>query len=201
LAALLATHIARVARPIEIQQQAFWAFSLIPLRYAAGSGVTFDTPLSALAPFIGHAFIHGGWLHLGLNSLFLLQGGVPVARGLGEGRSVGWRFPALFGATAAAGAFLYLAFNEASQTPAVGASGAVCGVFGAYFIGARGDWRASLADSQIRAGIALFLGLNVGLAALARLGGLFPIAWEAHLGGFVAGMVLYPLLRPRRPPS
>jgi membrane associated rhomboid family serine protease len=46
-----------------------------------------------------------------------------------------------------------------------------------------------------RAG-AYFLAANVGLAAVARMSGVLPIAWEAHLGGFIAGALCYPLLLP-----
>ncbi len=195
LAALLIAHVTRVAAPAAAQNWAFFTFSVIPQRYERGAQDAFDGLLDAWLPLVGHAFLHGSWVHLGLNSLFLLQGGVPVARGLGAGAAGGLRFAALFAGTAIAGGLLYIALNAGSANPAVGASGAVCGVFGAYFIGARGHWRDSLADRQVRAGIAVFLAVNVGLAALARVAGVFPIAWEAHLGGFLAGLVLYPLLR------
>jgi membrane associated rhomboid family serine protease len=46
----------------------------------------------------------------------------------------------------------------------------------------------------------VFLAVNVALAALARFTGVLPIAWEAHLGGFVAGVLLYPALPPRDGP-
>jgi len=196
-AILVAAHALRVIQSEEAQAWLIYTFAIIPLRFAPGSEFGFSGVLEPLWPFIGHAFLHAGWLHLALNALFLLQGGVPVARGLGEGRAGGGRFALLCAGSAAAGGLAFLLANAGTGNEAVGASGAVCGVFGAYFIGARGDWRASLADPQVRAGIAVFLGINVGIAALARGTGVLPIAWEAHLGGFLAGLLLYPLLRPR----
>lgn len=202
---LVAAHCIRIALPSAAQDWLFYTFSLIPLRFDPGSGYGFTTPFGPLAALLGNAFLHGnradipfGFIHVGLNAAFLLQGGVPVARGLGEGRRLGLRFLALFFASTLSAALFYLAFNQGSAMGAVGASGAVCGIFGAYFIGIRSTWQNSLRDPQVRAGMAVFLGINVGLAALARATNVLPIAWEAHLGGFLAGAVMYPILQPKR---
>jgi membrane associated rhomboid family serine protease len=80
-----------------------------------------------------------------------------------------------------------------SQTGAVGASGAICGLFGAYFLAIRPSPRAALQDPQVRNAMLSFLGINVVLMAFLPL----PIAWEAHLGGFIAGALAYVALAPR----
>jgi membrane associated rhomboid family serine protease len=70
-------------------------------------------------------------------------------------------------------------------------------LFSAYLMGARWDWRASLRDKRVLSAGAWFLALNVGLAAAVRQAGVMPIAWEAHLGGFIAGVLLFPFLAPK----
>lgn len=198
LFALVAAHVARLMAPMDTQLWAVRTFAVHPLQYDPESGEGFSSVWGPLLQLAGSALIHFNWLHLALNAACVLQAGVPVARVLGEGRSGGGRFLLVFFGSAVAGSVAYIALNWASPIEAFGASGAACGVFGAYFLTARGDWRASLADPQIRAGIAVFLGVNVVLVAALRVIGVLPIAWEAHLGGFVAGAVLAALLR-RRP--
>ena len=81
----------------------------------------------------------------------------------------------------------YVLINPHSVEPAVGASGAICGVFAAYFLAVRPTPRAALADPRVRNAMLTFVGINVVLVALLPL----PIAWEAHLGGFIAGALVY----------
>lgn len=197
LVALVAAHVARIVAPIETQLWAVRTFAVNPLQFDPASGEGFSAPLQPLFQLAGSALLHFNWVHLALNAACLLQAGVPVARALGEGRSGGGRFLLLFFGSAIAGSLAYVALNWASPTEAFGASGAACGVFGAYFLTDRGDWRRSLADPQIQAGAAVFLGVNVVLVGVLRVFGVLPIAWEAHLGGFLAGAVLAALLRPR----
>jgi rhomboid protease GluP len=128
--------------------------------------------------------------------LVFLQAAPFVAGRLGAGR-----FVALFFGSAIGAALAYILINAHAETPAVGASGAVCGVFGAYFLSVRRSWREALADPQVRGAGFSFLFINVFLAGLASVSGFLPIAWEAHLGGFVAGAALYPLLAPRLTPG
>lgn len=171
--------------------------AVIPLRYAAGSPAPFSGILDAALPLFGHVFLHGGWLHLLFNLMLLVQVGPLASAGLGP-RS--WlRFLALFWVSAIGGALLYVLFNPQSAAPAIGASGAVSGVFAGYLWGAlRFAPPTGEALRRIALSGGVFLLINVGLAAAARTTGFLPIAWEAHLGGFVAGLAVYPFLV-RRP--
>lgn len=171
---------------------------VIPLRYAANSPAPFSGLFDAAAPLLGHVFLHGGWLHLFFNLVLLLQVGPLASAGLGH-RS--WlRFLALFWLSAIGGALLYIGINPQSASPAIGASGAVSGIFAGYLWGAlRFAPPTGEAFRRIAMSGAVFLFLNVGLAAAARMTGFLPIAWEAHLGGFVAGLAAYPFLVRRGP--
>jgi membrane associated rhomboid family serine protease len=102
------------------------------------------------------------------------------------------RFLILFfvSAIGSALAFILLAPNDG---PMAGASGAICGIFGAYFLSVRPTPRAALADPIVRNALLMFVGINVVLFAVLPIG----IAWQAHLGGFIAGALVYPLLAPR----
>ena len=151
-----------------------------------------------LASALGHVFLHAGWLHLAFNMFLILQTGELVAERFGRGWGGAARFLALFFASGAAGALTYIALNPGSQAPAIGASGAACGLFSAYLMALAPDWRAALRSPQILQMGFYFLAVNVGVAMLARSSGVLPIAWEAHLGGFIAGLALYPVLAPKR---
>lgn len=139
--------------------------------------------------FVSHAFLHGGWLHVILNSAIFLALGGFVCRMIG-----GARFLILFGLTAIGGS---LTFGLMADTdgPMVGASGMVFGLFGAT---KRWEWRWIRAHGapakQFRTSmIGLFI-VNIALALLwPGEGGL---AWEAHLGGFVAGWLAAPFVAP-----
>jgi membrane associated rhomboid family serine protease len=143
-------------------------------------------------------FLHGGFLHLGMNLLVFFQIAGPLAQRLNERGGGTWRFLALFFGSAAGGAAAYVLIVPGSDVPAIGASGAICGLFAGYLLGARANWRAALSDPRIRAAAFWFLLINVVLVSFIRLPGGGRIAWEAHLGGFIAGLVLFPLLAPRR---
>lgn len=169
---------------------AAFALAVIPARFTEGP-LAFHQPLAALGPLFGHVFLHSPQflLHIGMNLLVLAQiGGLPSRR-LGA-----WRFLLLFFGSAAAAALAYIGFNLGSETPAIGASGAVCGVFPAFLLASQPRWRDALRDRRVQLSAFWFLLINVGLAYLAARSGLIPIAWEAHLGGFLGGLALYPLL-------
>jgi membrane associated rhomboid family serine protease len=169
----------------DAHQEIYDRFGITPARFTSGG----QSLGEALAALFGHVFFHYGFLHLLMNGLAFLQAAPFVAFRLGD-----LRFLILFFLSALGGALAYIAINPTSGTGAVGASGAICGIFGAYFLAVRPNPRAALADPQIRNAMLSFLGVNVVLMALLPL----PIAWEAHLGGFFAGALAYPLLAPRQ---
>ena len=139
--------------------------------------------------FVTHGFLHGGVLHLVMNGVIFLALGGMLANVLGT-----LRFLALFAMTAAAGALTFGVLAE-TNGPLVGASGAIFGFFG---ILKRWEWRhLRMYGGSYRR----FLGTIIALVVLnVALFLFFPggrIAWEAHLGGFVAGFLLGPVLGPR----
>lgn len=168
----------------EAHEALFDQFAIVPARFSAGYASAGD----ALAPLFGHVFFHYGVLHLLMNGLAYMQAAPFVAFRLGD-----LRFLLLFFTSALGGAAAFILIHPASEVGAVGASGAICGLFGAYFLSVRPTPRAALSDPRIRGAMISFLGINVVLMALLPL----PIAWEAHLGGFVAGALAYPLLAPK----
>ncbi len=144
-------------------------------------------------------FLHGGWLHLAGNLLYLAVFGDDVEARLGRLRFLG--FYLLCGWLAA---LAQVAAEPVSRLPLIGASGAIAGVLGAYlllFPRARVTLLLPLGLlTQVRA--VLFLPLWLGLQLLsawlapAEAGG--GVAWWAHVGGFAAGLVLAFVLRPAR---
>jgi membrane associated rhomboid family serine protease len=144
-------------------------------------------------------FLHGGIMHLAGNMLFLWIFSDNVEEALGRFRFV--FFYALCGVAAAMAQSLP---NPDSQVPMIGASGAVSGVLGAYLLlypHARIIVMVPLGFvlQPMRLPAVAVLGLWFGIQLISSLlaggqeGG---VAFRAHLGGFVAGMVLLPVLRP-----
>lgn len=140
--------------------------------------------------FVTYAFVHGGWVHLGLNAAVTLALGHAISRAIGAGRTV-----LLFAICAAAGALLFALIAEA-RGPLVGASGAVFG-----FLGTVISWRWRQARA-LGFSVAPLLRMMIGLALInllmafgfASLGG--ALAWEAHLGGFLAGWLMGAVWQP-----
>lgn len=170
-----------------------YAFALIPERFDPDSPRRFVHWYEALGPLFGHAFLHLGWWHAALNAFFFFALGRLPALRLGW-----WRFLIVFFASSVLGAVLFVALNWGSGDIAVGASGAVCGMCSAYFLSLRPSWRQAIVTPEIRNAYAMLFLINVVLMGAASEFGLFPIAWEGHLGGFIGGALAYIALE-RRP--
>jgi len=156
---------------------------------------------AALVTLLTSAFLHAGWLHLLSNLLYLGVFGLPVERRVGPGR-----FALVYIASAVVGSLAYLVAQPASQTPAVGASGAIAGVIAAHLVLFPGATLGTLAPvlflSVVETAPTLLL-LLLWLAtqvfsSVTSLTTSTGIAWWAHLGGFGTGLVLAPVLRRRR---
>jgi membrane associated rhomboid family serine protease len=148
-------------------------------------------------------FLHGGWLHLLGNMWFLWIFGNNIEDSMGH-----WRFVVFYLACGVAAALTQVALSPASAIPMVGASGAISGVMGAYLVlYPRVRVYAFVPIGFIPFSIALpawtMLLYWVGLQVVSGLFGLLSdeqggVAVWAHVGGFVAGVVLVKLLaRPR----
>lgn len=159
------------------------AYALYPADVAAGHPFGLATSL----------FLHGGWPHAVMNAAFGLAFGTPVARFLGlgaRGVSAFFIFYLLCGVVAG---LTFVALHPTGVTPLVGASGAVSGLMGAA---------ARLMETPDRLGSPLSRpALSMGAAwvvvnLLIAVTGYAPgaegasVAWEAHLGGFAAGLLL-----------
>jgi membrane associated rhomboid family serine protease len=148
-------------------------------------------------------FLHGGWLHLGGNMLFLWIFGDNVEDSLGHAR-----FLVFYLASGVAAAFAQGAVDPASTIPMIGASGAISGVLGAYLL--------LHPRATVRTLIFIFFFVTiVHVPAMIVLGVWFlmqflsaataapnepGVAFWAHIGGFVAGMALVPFMRRRDVP-
>lgn len=170
----------------------FNAYALNPERVRAA--LAGETPLApALWPFVTSLFLHGGWLHLANNLVFLAIFGSLVERWLGAVWLV-----LLFFLCGFAGSLLQVAFPYDWGPPAslvVGASGGLFGLMGVAFTCNVPAMRSG--SPQRRLLIALVaINAVIGLvAASGVMGSLLLIGWQSHLGGFLAGLLFGRLLR------
>lgn len=167
-----------------------------------------------------YAFLHGSWAHVGFNCVWLVAFGSAVAR-----RFSSLRFLLLMAVSAIAGAMVQYVADMVSFQIVLGASAAVSGAMGAAtrFVFRPTDEPARIFDRSalndafrqpalslhqtLTTRAALFFVIfwfvtNLLFGYLPGLGGVGdgPIAWQAHIGGFLAGLLLFPLFDPRRPP-
>lgn len=149
---------------------------------------------AALKMLFGYQFLHGGTLHIVMNLAMLLQAGPIAEAGLRRNPHSTLRFVLFFLLCGVGGGLAFCAVNPGTIGVTIGASGAISGIFAGFLWGAIGLARPGQAMLKpVLASAVVFLLINVGLAALARGFNFVPIAWESHLGGFVAGLILYPI--------
>jgi membrane associated rhomboid family serine protease len=191
-----------ISIPKDILQQLFYLFGLVPARYsypnwAVVQGLPFDHYLS----FVTAMFLHAGWLHIIGNMWFLYVFGGTVEDRLGHVRFLFFYLLAGLGAS-----LIYFLIDIHSRIPEFGASGAIAGVMGAYIVLFP---RARIFTMILIFFFPFFVELSaffyigywfliqlfagtISFAAQATQGG---VAWWAHVGGFVAGIVLVLLFR------
>lgn len=207
IAAMAAIHLALYLAGDDWLAIAFAGFAFIPAQVSGAMA-----PWIAGAPvwsFLSHAFLHSGWTHLLFNCLWLLVFGTVVARRMG-----GWRLLAVFLISALGGALATLALHWGVVMYLIGASGGVSGLLAAAIPVMYGD---KPGDAHFHEGVTraralsplelvtsrralVFMAIWLALTLISGSSGLLipgqpqNIAWEAHLGGFVAGLFAFYLL-------
>jgi membrane associated rhomboid family serine protease len=206
----------RVLLPVEWEIWTIDVFGFIPKRYDT-TLLDYTFPGGAGAKvwtFVTYSLLHANLTHIAFNVLWLLPFGSALARRFGAAR-----FFLFMAVTAAAGALAHLVTHEHAVAPMIGASASVSGtmaaairfafVQGSFLSFSRGDADAAakvpalslsraLRNGRVLAFLAVWFGVNlifgVGLIAIGSDGA--SVAWQAHIGGFFAGLVLFSLFDP-----
>jgi membrane associated rhomboid family serine protease len=181
-------------------------FGLVPAQVIGVlTGAHHLNPIAALIPFVTSMFLHGSWLHVGGNMLFLWIFGDNVEDYLGH-----LKYLAFYMLSGIAAAATQVALTPHSRIPTVGASGAIAGVLGAYFIlypKARVlIWFPPVfffhLPSWVMLGYWFVIQFLSGTASSLSYAGNSDggIAFWAHVGGFIAGVVMIKIFseRPQR---
>jgi len=184
----------------------FWQFGFVPLFLH----FMFQPPdilyindypfLSVCFSLLSYSFLHGDWVHLGFNLIWLVVFGTPLLRHLGA-----VRFLLFWGVMAVAGALAHFAFHSSSPIPMIGASGVVSGLMGAAV--RYGFYRDLIGKNFTRPllpigqalinksalmllGVWLLVNLAIGIGLNVPGAEDKNIAWQAHIGGLLAGLLL-----------
>jgi membrane associated rhomboid family serine protease len=196
-------------------------FAFIPARYDTSLLGTESFPGGVGAQiwsFFTYALLHADFVHVGVNSIWFLPFGSAMARRFGT-----WRFLSFCAITAIAGAALHLLTRPRELFPMIGASAAVSGLMAAStrFVfqtgGPLDTFRAhheaafrvpaapllvALRDSRIMIFLVAWFGLNLLFGIVPSFPGIEQsVAWQAHIGGFLAGLILFALFDPVPPHS
>lgn len=219
---MVVIHGVRMLLPPPIDRLIMWMFGFVPGRYdsnALTEGLLPGGVAAEFWSFFTYALLHANLTHLAFNCVWLIAFASPVARRFGI-----QRFLLFFAVTVAAGALAYLFLHPGAYLPMVGASAGISGMMGAAarFVfepgGSLDSWRSDPRTADYVPAAPLFVALRrrrvatflITWFALNFLFGFISVpgvteglnvAWEAHLGGFLAGLLLFdafdPMLRRR----
>jgi membrane associated rhomboid family serine protease len=170
------------------------AWGVVPKEYASGRDLAPTIAAPYWSTLFTSMFLHGGWMHLGGNMLYLWIFGDNIERSMGS-----LRFLIFYLACGLAASAAHIAFNLQSAVPAVGASGAISGVLGGYLLlfpqnRVRVLTRVGVAHVPALYVLGFWIVLQfingIGSVAVTSETGGGGVAYLAHIGGFVAGLVL-----------
>jgi membrane associated rhomboid family serine protease len=206
----------RVLLPPELENWTIDVFGFIPKRYDS-TLLAIDFPGGTGAKiwsFVTYSLLHANLSHIAFNVLWLLPFGSALARRFGA-----IRFFLFMAVTAVAGALAHLVTHEHAIAPMIGASASVSGtmaaairfafVQGSFLSFSRGDADAAarvpalsltraLRNPRVLAFLGVWFGVNIvfGIGSLAIGADGAMVAWQAHIGGFIAGLLLFSLFDP-----
>lgn len=185
-----------LAVPIILAQLAAWLVPSIgdwvfeaSVLVVAGAGQTAPAqPLGSLFPYVGHILVHFGVFHIVMNLAILFAMGRAVASAFGPGRKGSTGFIILFLLCALAGALAQVLVNGDEPMIMGGASTGVSGLLAA------GGWVQGGYRGMLRLAVPwIAVNLLLGLLGMAWP---IPVGWAAHIGGTIAGALLYPVMLP-----
>jgi len=180
-------------------------YGVVPLKYTPQNARQFSLFGGLLLPVFTCMFLHGGVVHLLGNMWYLWIFGDNVEDQLGH-----LKFLLFYLGTGVAATMVHILFNIDSRMPVVGASGAIAGVLGGYLVSYPRArvlvllplwiyWPIVPMPAFFVLGMWFFLQLGNGMLAIGAsaetVGG---VAWWAHIGGFVAGVLLIKMLPKRK---
>lgn len=192
--------IAMQTMPDGMQRQLTYMYGMVPIRYSNPQwAIAFGLPSDGYFSFISNLFLHASWLHILSNLWFIWIFANSIEDLMGHARFLIFYLLCGFVAT-----FVQWYFDQDLAHPVVGASGAVAGILGAYFIRypyARVVLWLPLFFLPIffKVPAIAFLGFWVILqfqyatSTIIFDGATATVAWWAHLGGFISGVFLHPL--------
>jgi membrane associated rhomboid family serine protease len=200
-----------VAQGLSIHPAAAFEYGTLPCEvlgrvcHLPPGAAPFVASRSGLVNIFTSMFMHADIFHIGFNMLFLWVFGNNVEDRLGK-----IRFPLFYLACGVAAAFAHILVNPSSSVPTIGASGAVSGILGAYIVLWPGATIISLVPVfifffSVRTPAWLMIGLWFVVQLLGSAAGFGQptgdgggVAYLAHVGGFVAGLVLILVFGGRR---
>ncbi|MGE0407342.1 MAG: rhomboid family intramembrane serine protease [Candidatus Korobacteraceae bacterium] len=195
-----------LALPVRAANLLFFQFGVVPIKITAlAQGHPDVTPEAALIPVLTSMFLHGGFLHLLSNMWVLYIFGDNIESYLGH-----FRYLLFYLVSGVAATIIHVLFNLQSEVPSVGASGAIAGVMGAYFV--------LFPSARVLTIMPFFFLFFLWLPAWIVLGYWFlaqflsgaattiaattqstgGVAFWAHVGGFLAGVALIKMVSSRR---
>lgn len=173
-------------------QAVAYTFGFVPAKYTMAHMAAYFSWLNKLSSPFTYMFLHGGFWHLIGNMWFLFIFGDNLEQELGP-----FRFTAFYLVCGLLAAFFHFLLNHSSAVPTIGASGAIAGVMGAYFLLHPGNKILTLIPVLIfplfvRIPAFIFLGIwfFIQFINATGQGAGAGIAWWAHIGGFLSGMAL-----------
>jgi membrane associated rhomboid family serine protease len=202
--------------PPDLEYWTIEVFGFIPKRYDSTLlAISFPGGTGAKVwSFVTYSLLHANLSHIGFNVLWLLPFGSALARRFGA-----VRFFTFMAVTAAAGALAHLVTHEHAIAPMIGASASVSGamaaairfafVQGSFLSFSRGDADAAarvpalslmraFRNPRVLGFLAVWFGVNIifGIGSIAIGADGASVAWQAHIGGFLAGLMLFSLFDP-----
>ena len=176
------------------------AWGVVPREYSVGHDIPPTIPVPYWSTLITSMFLHGGWMHLGGNMLYLWIFGDNLERVMGAAR-----YAVFYIVCGIAAGLAHILFAGGSAVPSVGASGAISGVLGGYLL----LFPQNRVKVLTRGGVAsvpaiVVLGMWIVIQLVSQLGSIANtsqgggVAYMAHIGGFVAGMALVKLFATRQ---